>query len=177
MSERLPLDSISDPTIAFMRRQRHARNWSAETLAGHCAAYGKSLEPPVNSTLVRTRIAKLESGKAKRLWPSEIALLAGVFGVTIESVLTNSDLLSEATPVGVTTQSGTVLERLATLEGAVRVDQAAYNRLAALETTVRLLGRTIGIPDSAIPMAALNVEWLPEPTWDAEVDIILEPAA
>lgn len=69
---------------------------SATQLAEACEAYGAAQEPPISSTLTKARIYGLENSLKTGLKIDEAYLLAGVFGVSLEAIITNSPQESAA---------------------------------------------------------------------------------
>jgi transcriptional regulator with XRE-family HTH domain len=179
MSERARSDPINDAAIAFMRRERLARKWSAEALAGRCEEFGSLQQPPIDSSLNRTRIAKLESGVARQLRVDELALLAGAFGVSLDDITTNSETPQpRATPAHYTMPRQTVLERLTALEGSALPFQGLLERLVALEDSMSEVQQTLGTePGYGDLQPPANLMPLPEPSWAACLEVIRTPVA
>jgi transcriptional regulator with XRE-family HTH domain len=122
MTERVVLDPITTNAVAFMRRSREELGWSAEFLAYCCEVFGDAQEPPVPSSLSRSRIAKLEVGRAATIRIDEAFLLAGAFGVRLQDIITNSPDTVELRPYvpatdGQNFPSGPVRERLESMGG------------------------------------------------------------
>lgn len=66
---------------ARVRALRNERDWSARELAERCAAAGMDV-------LSRSAISKLETGQRKHLKDEEVRILAEIFGVTTDYLLT-----------------------------------------------------------------------------------------
>lgn len=87
MSERADYDPITANAVIFMRTKRTELGWSAQFLSDRCETIGAVHEPPIPNTLSRSRIAKLESGRAASLRIDEAYVLAGAFGISFDNLV------------------------------------------------------------------------------------------
>lgn len=146
MPARSEYDPITTNAVTFMRSERQRRRWSAQLLSDLCDEYGAVHEPPIPNSLSRSRIAKLESGRAATLGIDEAYLLAGAFGVGLEVILAggpdSADLVPGVVDATRVLPHGHLLDRVRTLE----------RQMAGLIDTLGQLGirglPVIGDPDA-----------------------------